>query len=345
MKEIYPPHYAVFHCIASACPDSCCKEWEIVVDTDSAERYQNIPGEIGERLRQAMVVDADGDTIFQENGKRCPFWNEANLCDIHGTLGEDALCETCRLFPRITQDYGDFIEYDISPACPEAARLLMKLTPEQWQLSENECVAVMGDLPEYDDQMMRQRKMQRCILFACLQDKSATALNQISHCLKLAEQWTDLSEYASDIVCTESDVLSFLDECEVLTDDWKMFLQQARANPKMSLFYDAAVDREVRMFGLDILYRYYLRTAYSDDPAAILLPVQLAAFAVCAVLTLTAHMKIQDAEQRLRIWQLFVKEIEYDGDNLEKLEWQLETNTTFSPAAFRAYFASLGGVQ
>ncbi len=30
MKEIYPSHYAAFHCIAGACPDSCCKEWEIV---------------------------------------------------------------------------------------------------------------------------------------------------------------------------------------------------------------------------------------------------------------------------------------------------------------------------
>ena len=48
-------------------------------------------------------------------------------------------------------------------------------------------------------------------------------------------------------------------------------------------------------------------------------------------------------EQRLRIWQLFVKEIEYDGDNLEELEWQLETNAAFSPAALCAYFESVGG--
>ncbi len=50
----------------------------------------------------------------------------------------------------MTQDYGDFIEYDISPACPEAARLLMELTPEQWLLSENDCPEVTGSFPEYD---------------------------------------------------------------------------------------------------------------------------------------------------------------------------------------------------
>jgi len=135
MREIYPSHYAAFHCIAGACPDSCCKEWEIVVDTASAERYRSVSGTLGERLRQAMITDADGDIIFQEHNSRCPFWNAQQLCDIHGELGEDALCETCRLFPRITQDYGDFIEYDISPACLEAARLLFSLTPKQWQLN------------------------------------------------------------------------------------------------------------------------------------------------------------------------------------------------------------------
>ena len=137
MREIYPSHYAAFHCIAGACPDSCCKEWEIVVDTASAERYRSVSGTLGERLRQAMITDADGDIVFQEHNSRCPFWNAQQLCDIHGELGEDALCETCRLFPRITQDYGDFIEFDISPACPEAARLLFSLTPKQWQLTEH----------------------------------------------------------------------------------------------------------------------------------------------------------------------------------------------------------------
>ena len=156
MREIYPSHYAAFHCIAGACPDSCCKEWEIVVDTASAERYRSVSGTLGERLRQAMITDADGDIIFQERNSRCPFWNAQQLCDIHGELGEDALCETCRLFPRITQDYGDFIEFDISPACPEAARLLFSLTPKQWQLTERSSPAMTEEPPEYAAANMRR---------------------------------------------------------------------------------------------------------------------------------------------------------------------------------------------
>lgn len=106
MREIYPSHYAAFHCIAGACPDSCCKEWEIVVDTASAERYRSVSGTLGERLRQAMITDADGDIVFQEHNSRCPFWNAQQLCDIHGELGEDALCETCRLFPASRRTTG-----------------------------------------------------------------------------------------------------------------------------------------------------------------------------------------------------------------------------------------------
>ena len=94
-----------------------------------------------------------------------------------------------------------------------------------------------------------------------------------------------------------------------------------------------------------MLYRYYLRAAYAETPEAEILPVQMAAFAVCIVLLYSRRLEFHTAEQRLRIWQLYVKVIEYDGDNLEELVSQLETNAAFSPAAFRAYFASPGGVK
>ena len=210
MREIYPSHYAAFHCIAGACPDSCCKEWEIVVDTASAERYRSVSGTLGERLRQAMITDADGDIVFQGHNSRCPFWNAQQLCDIHGELGEDALCETCRLFPRITQDYGDFIEYDISPACPEAARLLFSLTPKQWQMTERSSPAMTEEPPEYAAANMRRLQEERQALFFRLQDDSASACAQLSACLTLAEQWAGVSQEPAAVPCMEESVLSFL---------------------------------------------------------------------------------------------------------------------------------------
>ena len=39
MKVTAPAHYALFHCLAGACPDTCCVGWEVVVDEESARRY------------------------------------------------------------------------------------------------------------------------------------------------------------------------------------------------------------------------------------------------------------------------------------------------------------------
>lgn len=36
MKIAYHEFYRDFKCIANKCPDSCCKEWDVVVDDDTA---------------------------------------------------------------------------------------------------------------------------------------------------------------------------------------------------------------------------------------------------------------------------------------------------------------------
>ena len=64
---------------------------------------------------------------------------------------------------------------------------------------------------------------------------------------------------------------------------------------------------------------------------------------MCAVLTILHRLELQEQSRRLRIWQLFAKEIESDSDNLIELEWVLETEAVFSPGAFDAYLKQLGG--
>ena len=213
--------------------------------------------------------------------------------------------------------------------------------------AQNAILKTIEEPPEYAAANMRRLQEQRQALFFRLQDDSASACAQLSACLTLAEQWAGVSQEPAAVPCMEEAVLSFLRSCEVLTSDWKQMLEQAvnAPEPENLLAYTSALDQEIRLFTMDMLYRYYLRAAYAETPEAEILPVQMAAFAVCVVLLYSRRLGFHTAEQRLRIWQLFVKEIEYDGDNLEELEWQLETNAAFSPAAFRAYFASLGGVQ
>ena len=76
----------------------------------AAAFYRSLPGALGDRLR-SVLKDEDGDTVMTIIDRRCPMWRTDGLCDIQAALGHDALCKTCREFPRLTHDYGNFIEY------------------------------------------------------------------------------------------------------------------------------------------------------------------------------------------------------------------------------------------
>lgn len=150
MELIKPTYYDAFRCIAGACPDSCCKGWAVQIDPTAAAMYAALPGALGDKLR-AHLTEEEGDIILSlEADGRCPMWRADNLCRIHAELGESALCETCRDFPRLRHDYGDFVEIGLELSCPEAARIL---------LSRTDCAVTVtsfpgGDLPDYDTEAM-----------------------------------------------------------------------------------------------------------------------------------------------------------------------------------------------
>ena len=113
MRIRYPKYYETFRCIASDCPDSCCKEWDVLVDEASAEKYLAMEGALGESLRQHLQQDEDGDWYFAITDGRCPMWRLDGLCRIQAERDHDALCQTCRDFPRLKHDYGDFAEWGL----------------------------------------------------------------------------------------------------------------------------------------------------------------------------------------------------------------------------------------
>ena len=163
MKTIKPDYFDSFRCIADQCPDSCCKEWDVQVDAEKAAFYRALPGDLGDRLRQ-VLKDEDGETVMTIENCRCPMWRTDGLCRIQAELGEDALCKTCRDFPRLTHDYGEFIEYGLELSCPEAARIILN-TPEPLFVTQE---IPGGEAPEYDtadmDVLLRTRETARKIL-------------------------------------------------------------------------------------------------------------------------------------------------------------------------------------
>ena len=123
MQTVFFSYAADFACLAGGCPDTCCRDWEIDLDDAAKARYAAIPGSLGDALRRAMA-EGGGD-CFRLRGGMCPFLDEDGLCRIQRAYGPEALTVNCDSFPRFIEVYGGTEELSLSPACPEAARLLL----------------------------------------------------------------------------------------------------------------------------------------------------------------------------------------------------------------------------
>ena len=166
MELIYPSYYKAFSCIASACPDSCCHEWDVQVDAASAARWRSMEGDLGDALR-AYLYDEDGETYLRNEQGRCPMWRSDGLCRIQAERGHDELCTVCQQFPRLRHDYGDFVELGLELSCPEAARLILE---SQLELVTEPLPG--GEMPEYDAEIMEILRQSRPSALALLENNS-----------------------------------------------------------------------------------------------------------------------------------------------------------------------------
>lgn len=170
MKIRVPKYLNKFKCIADKCEDTCCAGWEIVIDEETYDYYENLSGSFGERLRSEIVNDGEDNIFVLKNGN-CAFLNENKLCDIYNELGEDGLCYTCKKYPRYMEEFGSLREIGISLSCPEAARIMLGDSNKvEFELSENdEFITSYNDI----DAMLFIELMQcRSIIFNILQNRN-----------------------------------------------------------------------------------------------------------------------------------------------------------------------------
>ena len=307
MKIRKPAYFDTFRCIAGACPDSCCKEWDVVVDEDAAAFYRALPGALGDRLRQ-VLQEEDGETVMAIVDRRCPFWRTDGLCDIQAALGHDALCKTCREFPRLTHDYGDFIEYGLELSCPEAARIILS-APAEWVEEE-----VSGGECEYDEEAMevllRTRNTARRILTqgSTVPETLAALLlygYQAQAELDGAEEMpfdastalTSVAPFARN--GDEKRMVEFFKELEILTPQWR-----ARLDAPTPGEWNAAYRTLARYF----VDRYWLQAVSDYDLVS---RVKLTVISCLLIRHLGGDL--------LQTAQAYSKEIENDADNVNAL--------------------------
>ena len=123
MKLMAPDYYPAFRCIAGNCRHSCCIGWEIDVDEASVERFSQVQGELGQRLREN--IDRENGCFILGEGERCPFLNKEGLCDLIIGLGEDCLCQICADHPRFRNFLSDRTEIGLGLCCEAAAELIL----------------------------------------------------------------------------------------------------------------------------------------------------------------------------------------------------------------------------
>ena len=140
MRYLTPDYFDEFSCVAGACEDTCCAGWQIVIDDESMHRYQmEKPPFKSELIRGIHWFQK---TFKRDKEGRCAFLDGKNLCDIYANLGENALCKTCRMYPRHVEEFENVRETTLSLSCPEVARLLLTLkapvTFKAWEDDEEE---------------------------------------------------------------------------------------------------------------------------------------------------------------------------------------------------------------
>ena len=301
MKHYYPSYYQQFRCIAADCPDSCCQGWDVVIDSETEQFYSTVQGEFGEKLREAIFTDADGDRVFRlAEHKKCPFWGDDRLCDIYRTLGEEHLCATCAQFPRLTMDYTVFCEHFLALACPEAARLILATDGAYADFS----VLDIGLCEDYDTEVMR--------LLLNARDRMADVLKAR---IPLEERFGRLLRIADEAQRAMTGVVFEPDG-----NDRDVFAQLEYIGEKNRLLFVRAAEkkpdfsrheRELTNLALYWLYRYFLGVIGDGSVVAVI------RFLIMSV-KVAANLA-EECGDIAAAAQTYSKEIEQSYENMEIL--------------------------
>lgn len=226
MLVIKPDFYDYFKCIADKCTDSCCIGWEIIVDSETREKYENIKGAFGEKIRENLVKDEADEICFKlDKDERCPFLNKNNLCDIIINCGEEALCGICTEHPRFYNDFGEVVECGLGLCCEEVCRLLLETDkPVEYiteVMSENENpIDFLLDDEDYIEIYNIRAKMFETLNSDMNFEDKIIALKEI------VEKATN----EKIVLLNDNEILSEYEKTEPINTEWTEYFNSLKSN-------------------------------------------------------------------------------------------------------------------
>ena len=305
--DIYvPKYYKNFVCIADKCAHSCCIDWEIDVDRETYLKYKSLEGEYAKEI--VKNIEKDGDTYYFALGKnnRCPNLDINGLCKIITNLGEEYLCDICRLHPRFFNEAYGRKEVGLGFSCEEAVRVAL-LSEEPFELEkigEDESNPVNKNTYVASDERDR--------LIAAFEDNGIP----LSEKIEAIER-----EYSLDKVNTVGEEwLDILLSLEILDCEWKNILEGAKnEREEVSL---SKYEKYLTRFMQYLLYRH-ISLAVSELNFRARLGFCLLGLNI--ITYIAKREKNLTRDKLFDIIRLYSSEIEYSEENTEELIFEFES--------------------
>ena len=254
MKVLKPFYYDNFKCIAGDCIDNCCHaEWEISIDKRTYKKYRKLKGQWGNKINSNITrVRSNrgnlryGKIKLKNNG--CSLLSEEGLCTIHAQLGEKYLCNTCKIYPRDINKYGEIYERNLYMSCPEVAQCFVKYKGNfYFDMDEEELTDLDKDYifdKSYDEKLYNLLWDSRSLAMEIIQFKEIEIWKRISFFKMLTDkvqniinekQYDKYEEILNNFreQVTNINVINSLDKIALISDVKIKFIQsalQVRAN-------------------------------------------------------------------------------------------------------------------
>ena len=288
MKIVTPSYYKKFKCIGSKCKHNCCIGWEIDIDKNTMDKYSSIDGELGARLKKSISKKGEYPHFILARGKRCPFLNKDNLCDIILKKGEGYLCEICDAHPRFKNFFSDRVEIGIGLCCEEAARIILSEN-RAFSLETYENGEPCGDNSDFENQIIAER------------DALIGMVNNGEDLNAVLPDFT-LDKWATKLL-----------KMEIMSKEWKRLLSSAR-KIQAPLSIDG-YEREAKNLLSYFLFRYIANEEYDEKITTVV------AFCVLSVQIITTLWRnfAKTEEDMIEICRLYSQEIEYSTENVYDL--------------------------
>lgn len=353
-------YYDSFKCIADKCKDNCCIGWEIDIDENTFNKYMNIDGNLGSRLKNEITTENGVHYFKLTKNERCPFLNNKNLCDIICELGENGLCQICSDHPRYINSYGNITERGVGLACEEACRIILTQKEPAYLIDSKNKIKYKPTFP--DDPYLEYLYKTRDLIIEILKNKSYKITEKIACIIELCRyiqtecnseksdsellfsfdsvtKYTEKlfenirnnffksnNEYKKKII---KKIITDYAQLEILDNKWKLLLNntinsiEACKDINLSNSCNKKFDHIYENMLIYLTHRYFLEIYYDN------MIVEKSLFMLSTYIVVKNIFEYTN-DDLIYIIHSYSKEIEYSDMNIETLYGKYSLNSTYN---------------